>query len=435
MPPEKDLKTFEFGIQINKAWVNKETGKHFVKGIASDTGVDHHKERFSDKALEGMVSCIKNSNPADVILLPTHWDTFEIGKAVNATIVPSENGDEIKALEVEIELDMEYPQAKSLYKEVESGKAQKQMSVGGFLNPENDKPYFWEEKSYDQEDGNVLYDYILVLDDLVLDHIAVTRKDKAANARTGFSEAIAKSLDLERPKPKIVKSIEEDDKMPEHEKKAKKLGEIVSKAVSSFFTNDAEEKKNIAKQKAQEALDALKDVDGEDELKAHLKSVVDGTAVKNEDPKEPPAADPNPEPVDPVAPKAPEADPEPPAEDPNKSTTAAPVVDEEALKSKIIDAVTKSINDEQEETFKQVAKSLGSVLADTLTAQLDPIRQEIETLKSSASASKSLAGQEGAPVGTEKEKGKDGEEEDLWKGLISNSLPDHLKARITGTPE
>ena len=434
MPKDEVLKRFDFGIEIKKAWVNKETGQHFVKGIASDTGVDHHKERFSEKALEGMVSCIKNSTPADVILLPTHWDTFEIGKAVNATIVPSEVSDELKALEVEIELDMEYPQAKSLYKEVESGKARKQMSVGGFLNPDNEKPYFWEEKSYEQEDGNIFYDYILVLDDLVLDHIAVTRKDQAANARTGFSEAIAKSLDLEKPKPKVVKQKKEDEEMPEHEKKANKLGEVISKAVSSFFSNDAEEKKKIAKQKAQEALDALKDVDGEEGLKNHLQAVVDDK-VKSEDPKEepavdePPAADPG-QPADPENPQEPE-----PGKEENKSlyVVETPAVDVDTLKSNIVAEVSKSLSKDQEETFQEVAKSLGDVIAQTLKSQLDPLKQEIETLKSATGSSKGLQGQENT---TPSDKEKSTEEEDsIWKGILVNALPDHLKSEIASKNE
>lgn len=402
------LKRFDFGIQITKAWQND--GRHFIKGIASDTGIDLHGERFSDKALDGMVSCIQKSYPADVILLPTHWDTFEIGKAVNATVIPSPTHAELKALDVTIELDMEYPQSKALYKEIESGNAQKQMSVGGYLNPESDNAYFWEEKTYEMEDGNTLSDYTLVLNDLVLDHIAVTRKDHAANPRTGFSEAIAKSLGLEKPERPQLNINKEVETMAE--KQTQSLIDMVSKSIASFFkSNDASSLAvESAKLKAQEALDALKDIEGTEELQSQFKSIVEGEVEKSveETPTE-------------------ETPSEPVEEEQEKSVEEAPVVeaiDVEALKSTIVEDVIKSLNDNQLETFKEISKSLGEVIAQTIKSAVQPLQAKIEELEKFSGKSKSLNGQEEleAPV----VKSSSDEEGNMWTGIIKSAIPSHV---------
>jgi hypothetical protein len=418
MPNNDVLKRFDFGINITKAWQDPDSGRHFIKGIASDTGVDHHGERFSEKALDGMVSCIQKSYPADVILLPTHWDTFEIGKAVTANVVTSPTHADLKALDVTIELDMEYPQAKALYKEIESGKAQKQMSVGGYLNPESDEAYFWEEKTYETEDGNVLNDYLLVLNDLVLDHIAVTRKDHAANPRTGFSEAIAKSLGLEKPQRPQLTINKEVEKMSKNEKQTQTLIEMVSKSIASFFKSDDESLKVVAdaKQKAQEALDALQAVEGTEELQAQFKSILEDQVEKSEEPVvEEPVVE------------------EPVVEEAEKSVDEAPVVDEavetpaldvEALKSSIVEDITKSISDEQQETFKEISKSLGEVIAQTIKSAIEPLQNKITELEKFSGKSKSLDGQESdAPVVKSVVKE---DEDNMWSGIIKSALPSHI---------
>lgn len=428
MPEEKVLKRFDFGIKVTKAWVNKETGKHYVKAIASDTGVDHHGERFSEKALDGMVNCIVKGEPAPVILLPTHWDTFEIGKAVDAKVIQSPTHAELKALEVDIELDMEYPQAKALYKEVESGNAQKQLSVGGYLNPDSDEPYYWEEKEYEMEDGNKFYDYILVLNDIVLDHIAVTRKDHAANPRTGFSEAIAKSLGLEKPE-KPQRSIKKEVKqMSKAEKQAESLINLIGKSIKDFFksSNVDQEEVQAAQDAIEKAKKALEEL-GENvpaELQEQLKSLVKSEETKESEVKsteEEPAKE-GEVPVD----KYPEKEV---VEDTEKSTDKTPetTVDIEALKSSIVEDVTKSLNESQQETFKEIAKSLGDVIAQTIKSQVEPLQQKVQELENFSGKSKSLAGQEdlGGPVVKSNESDEDG---DLWSGFIKSAIPGHILA-------
>lgn len=421
MPQNDVLKRFDFGINITKAWVNKETGRHYIKGVASDTGIDHHGERFSEKALGGMVNSIKHAMPADVILLPTHWDTFEIGKAIDATVVNSPTHAELKALDVTIELDMEYPQSKSLYKEIESGKAQKQMSVGGYLNPDSEEPYFWEEKTYETEDGNTFKDYILVLNDLVLDHIAVTRKDHAANPRTGFSEAIAKSLGLEKPERPQLNINKEVEKMP---KETQSLIDMVSKSIASFFKSNDETNQKIeaAKLKAQEALDSLNGVEGTEELQTQLKSIIEGQTEKSVDDSPVVGETPVDEPVVNTEPVV-----EPEAEKSVDETPEVPAVDVEALKSSIVEDITKSLNETQFETFKEISKSLGEVIAQTIKSAVEPLQAKIEELEKFSGKSKSLAGQEGLETSVEKSSSND-EEGNLWSGIIKSAIPSHVLA-------
>lgn len=416
------LKRFDFGVNITKAWVNKENGKHFVKAIASDTGVDHHGERFSEKAIGGMVTCIEKNEPAPVLLLPTHWDTFEIGKAVEAKVVSSPTHEELKALEVVIELDMEYPQAKSLYKEVESGDAQKQLSVGGYLNPDSDEAYFWEEKEYETEDGNKLYDYLLVLNDLVLDHIAVTRKDKAANPRTGFSEAIAKSLDLEKPTKAQLHINKEVEPMSKADKAAESLSNMIAKSIKEFFKTSSVDQEKV--QAAKDAMDKFKSTieelgeDAPDELKEQLKAL-----NKEKDPEVPA------EPAEPAKTEDP-TEPEVPAE-PVKSASTEPEVpafDAEQIKSTIIEELGKSLGETQQETFKELAKSLGDVIAETIKSQVDPLQNKISELEKFSGKSKSLEGQESLDTTVSKSSKSDDEDENMWTGFIKSAIPSHVLA-------
>jgi hypothetical protein len=426
MPKEEVLKRFDFGVNITKAWVNKETGKHYVKAIASDTGVDHHGERFSEKAIDGMVSCIEKNEPAPVLLLPTHWDTFEIGKAVEAKVVNSPTHEDLKALEVVVELDMEYPQAKSLYKEVESGNALKQLSVGGYLNPDSDEAYFWEEKEYETEDGNKLYDYLLVLNDLVLDHIAVTRKDKAANPRTGFSEAIAKSLDLDKPV-KQLQINKEAQQMTKIDKQAESLSNMIAKSIKDFFkSNDADQQKIQAAKDAMEAAKSLVIELGDDapeELKEQLKAL-----NKEKNPDETITNPDEKETGDVKTPENPNPLPQK-TEDPTEpEVPAAPVFDAEQFKSSIIEDLGKSLGDAQQETFKDLAKSLGDVIAQTIKSQVEPLQNKISELENVSGKSKSLDGQEDLDKSVVKSSKSEDEDDNMWAGIIKSAIPSHVLA-------
>lgn len=189
----KGLKKFEFGMQVVKAWKDKDSGEMFVEGVASDTAKDSHGERMSEAAIFRMVKQIKDRG--DVILLPTHRDTFDIGKAVDSRPLSQkvldglfgENIGKAPGLGITFKLDGRFPEATVLFEEVQSGKSQKQLSVGGWLNPENQNATFWEKDPETGEESRVI-------DDLLLEHVALTRGGFAANERTGLTSAIVKCL-------------------------------------------------------------------------------------------------------------------------------------------------------------------------------------------------------------------------------------------------
>ena len=409
-------KHFEFGAKITKAYFNKESNKHCVKAIASDTGVDGHGERFSEKAIDSMVNCINNRNPSEVLFLPTHWDTFEIGKVTHGKKIDSPDLEELKALEVEIELDMEYPESKALYKEVENGNPEKQLSVGGYLNPDSEKPYYWESKEYETEDGNKLYDYILVLDDVLLDHIAATRKDKAANGRTSFLETVAKSLGLE--KPNIEKTIKKEENemanvLKSSDKQAEGLISAISKSIQGFFAANSESSIRIEKaKKAAEDLNEVLNYYKNSELPKEIDDIMKQFAKSDEGATV----------VEVVAETVTEATQEVVAETAVQTTEIVEEkVDVEALKSSIIEDVTKSVMESNQKFFEEISKSLGLVIGETIKSQLQPINEKISSIENAAGVSKSIEGQDTLKPNVTKS--DDSDESNLWSGFIKGSLP------------
>jgi len=189
-------KKFEFPLSAIKAWKDEGDGKMHVMGIASETGIDAHGERMSNVAIQRMVKQINERN--NVLLLPTHRDTFEIGKAVKAKMVSQADLDKFfgegvaraPGLEVDFQLDERFPESNVLFEDIQAGTPNKQLSVGGFINPENQNATYFEN---DPDSG----ERVRVLDDLLLDHVALTRVGHAANERTGFTQAISKSLAIE----------------------------------------------------------------------------------------------------------------------------------------------------------------------------------------------------------------------------------------------
>lgn len=189
-------KKFEFPLSAIKAWKDEGDGKMHVMGIASETGIDAHGERMSNVAIQRMVMQINERN--NVLLLPTHRDTFEIGKAIKARMVNQKDLDKFfgegvaraPGLEVDFQLDERFPESNVLYDDIQAGTPNKQLSVGGFINPENQNATYFEN---DPDSG----ERVRVLDDLLLDHVALTRVGHAANERTGFTDAIVKSLAIE----------------------------------------------------------------------------------------------------------------------------------------------------------------------------------------------------------------------------------------------
>lgn len=172
------MNRFEFDVTIEKAW-KTDDGKMHVRAIASDDKPDAQRDRMTEAALKGMANQAKAGLP----LLETHRSVFAFGKSTGGDVVKTDKGLQFA---VEFELDEKFPQATALYEEVHGGKTEKQLSIGGRINSKNAKAVRFEES-----DGGV----IRAVEDVVLDHIATTRKGQAANDRTKFVSAILKSLD------------------------------------------------------------------------------------------------------------------------------------------------------------------------------------------------------------------------------------------------
>jgi hypothetical protein len=447
-PTEVILKRFEFKAVVNKVWKDTSSGteKYYLKAIASDTGVDWYGERFSEDALTGMVNCIKNNSPAPVILLPTHWDTFEIGKATDGTVINSPTHDSLKALEVTFELDMEYPQAKSLYNEVESGDAQKQLSVGGYLNPDNENSYFWERKEYETDDGNVFVDYLLVLNDLILDHVAVTRKDHAANPRTGFLDAVAKSR-IQKPElPLTNKGVGEMPTAGEKPVNQGLLDSILRGVKDAFHKSSTDERATklaALKKSLTDATAIAKDI-GEfsdadvttldnPEFKELMNAILSNTEEASESSTAEGAEDGS------IGDKLETTGSEEAvntdqgASDPLKTTTDAPAaqstpaVDVDALKSTIVSEVTKSLNESNIATFQEIAKSIGDILGETLKSALAPVEKRLSEIENFSGKSKALDGQENLADTKTKSTEADGTES-VWGGILKGAIPEYVIA-------
>lgn len=423
-----ELKRIEFPLQVMKAYFKEKDGekKYYVEAIASDTGIDYYMERMSENAINKMVDQCKNS----IIVLPTHWDTFEIGKTVDAEAIESPFNSELTALKVIIELNMKYPQAEALYDEVEKGSPTKQLSVGGNLNQENDDAAYWEEidVEIDLPNGqkvNRTY-WILVLDDLILDHIAITRANHAANERTGFLAAIAKSLKTEFDENYKVKSIN-------HEiqglKRIKSKGKMVLEAPVEDKVKEIEMKDNDTNQIRKTVIDFFKSIfmTGQENFNQEIdknvekeemnvgvekEKTIDGKAAETVTPgtKETPA-----EPVVKSTEETPKTE---------EKTEEKPVVfDEEKFKTNIMEEFDKKFKTNQatfaQELVSSIAKSVGEAISksndDLVSKHIQPLADKIKSIEEAPALSKGIEGQDGIDVKVEEK------EQSVWKGILSSS--------------
>lgn len=190
---------FEFSLPLTKAYKDDE-GRMHVVGVASDTLPDFHNDRMSDKAIAQMA---RQASQEDLPLLDNHRATFGFGRTFTGR---STRKGKARELVIDFELDAKYPQAVDLFNEVLTGKAKKQLSIGGMLNLENPKAVRFEE---DKKTGRV----IRVIEDIALEHIAATRPKHAANERTGFIQAVVKGLLGEQVDPKETDM--KDDERPD----------------------------------------------------------------------------------------------------------------------------------------------------------------------------------------------------------------------------
>jgi hypothetical protein len=158
---------FKFLIPLAKA--TEEDGKLYVEGIASDTGLDLHGEKISDKGQESMARWAKKGS---VVLggESNHWEIAfddDLGKLVDGAVTDSAEF-YIKAL-----LDEDNPRASGLHAALKKGK-QLGLSVFGRVT-----------EFHQGDDG------VPIIDGVALTRVMVT--PSPANPRT-WLECVAKSL-------------------------------------------------------------------------------------------------------------------------------------------------------------------------------------------------------------------------------------------------
>lgn len=169
---------FEFDAQIEKAYKDDDGTIHIV-AIVSDDGIDLAQERISLEAQKQMAQQVTQNR---LPLLDNHRATFGFGFTTEGTVrKSSDNGK--SELVVDFQLDPAWPHAIALFKGVDDGTNDKQLSIGGFVDREKDTIEA-------DEKGQM----IRVINSIELEHIAMTRKDMACNPRTRTLAAVIKSL-------------------------------------------------------------------------------------------------------------------------------------------------------------------------------------------------------------------------------------------------
>jgi hypothetical protein len=184
-----------FNVRVTKAYVDDETGLKHIEAIASDTGIDWYMERFSERAIDDMVMYSrqrkeKKPNEGLVDLRETHWDTFGIGFADDGEKIDNPKTS-LPSFKVNLALKSGVWQADELYDDVKNNVADKQLSVGGYI-PDWETDYDYENETFTNDDGEEIEVTVGVIKRFILEHIAVTPPDGAANPRTEFLSAKSK---------------------------------------------------------------------------------------------------------------------------------------------------------------------------------------------------------------------------------------------------
>lgn len=171
---------FSYTMSFVRATAAEADKKPHVVMRASDTRLDWYGDHMEKKALDSMAAFLKGGN---VLLLPDHNGSFEIGTSTNGWVQKSKDGDAWE-LYAEFEVDPDDRFAMKLHKEVEAGTCKRQASVGGTAEV---RPYYNAE----------LKKTVRALEDVTdLEHIAVTRANRAAVPSTKFTSAIFKSMPI-----------------------------------------------------------------------------------------------------------------------------------------------------------------------------------------------------------------------------------------------
>lgn len=172
---------FLFDTEITKVKKDGQGRTHII-AVASDSMIDLQQDRMSFKALKRMESQLKGE---EVALVDSHDATFPFGVSDSAKV--NKIGESTWELEIDFVLDDSFPQSAALQKAVELGHPAFQLSIGGSINRENSNAVAIET---DKNTGRLFR----TINDVILDHVATTRPQRAANPRARFMAAIIKSL-------------------------------------------------------------------------------------------------------------------------------------------------------------------------------------------------------------------------------------------------
>lgn len=207
-----EVRKFEFPLAVQKAYIGSDGLKHVI-GVASDNKLDLYEEYFALSALEDMVQAAKSYKPNKpneglVDLMETHFETFGFGYAVDGWINknPVEESFEFW---VDFALRENAWQADLLYEEVKNNENVKQLSVGGYV--EDDDDLVWETVEFEDEQGNSVDIRVLRIDHINLEHVATTPEGWAANPRTRFEKSGKPILRSNQMFRSIYKSLGDED--------------------------------------------------------------------------------------------------------------------------------------------------------------------------------------------------------------------------------
>jgi len=191
--------TFNFRIPTTKAYIDDSTGLKHITAVASDTGIDWYRERFAEAAIDDMVYAsrqTKKRKPSEglVDLQVDHWATFAIGFATDGEKV-ADPSTGLKSYKVDFALKNGPWEGEELYSEIKNGEIDKQLSVGGYI-PDWEKDYEVVSETFENDDGDEVEVQVGIIKRFVLEHVAVTPPDGAANPRTEFLTAKDKNINL-----------------------------------------------------------------------------------------------------------------------------------------------------------------------------------------------------------------------------------------------
>lgn len=256
-------KSFQFDFVCDLLKSESEGEKKFIIGIASDTRQDKQGEVISENALRTMKEQIQKGN---VVLAPAHKSDWseELGRVVDAEITKENE------LKVKCELDMREPKAQKLWNALESGK-QLGLSIGGDV-----------KKSFLQF-SKQLGKFVKVIEDVVLEHIAVT--SRPANPRTWIS-AMAKSLDKEVTSimskmtvEQALAALEEAMQEKDEAEKTKKMTAAKSELIGAL------KEKKVAEGKAEDVAAKEAETEAAAEVEKRIKTTKDEEKKGDEKPE------------------------------------------------------------------------------------------------------------------------------------------------------